>query len=174
MDLERRFIITMKSIKYFVIIGIITLLIGCNFADSNNQIDFNRVIDEPKKESLIGLWEVDSFSYNFISNHYKLDSKKVELKLVEDGTFIIKNYPDFEIGGFGKPINNELNTVSGKWNLKKIKDNWNLEMIFDKSQIYRNGISTLFELYLKSNKLIIWNSIGDPDQGNRLMFVKKE
>lgn len=40
-------------------------------------------------------------------------------------------------------------------------------MNFYQSNLYKNGMTTSFYLYLQDDSIIIWNFIRDPDTGER-------
>lgn len=48
---------------------------------------------------------------------------------------------------------------------------WGIELHLD--SLGANGISTIANLYEIKDKISIWLWVGDPDNGKRLLFVKK-
>ncbi|AXT18464.1 hypothetical protein D7030_07575 [Flavobacteriaceae bacterium AU392] len=162
----------MKKIKLILLtIALLLFIISCNFPISPNgsvSSKLKKIYDKPKIEDLAGTWEVDSFSYEFIKESYDIGNKKVELTLNENGTFIVKNVPDFN--DLNKENKNKLFEVEGKWKLNNYKNKeWNLYINSKKNY----GLTSVFYLYIKEGELIIWDFIGDPDSGNRLLFTKK-
>ncbi len=132
----------------------------------------NNLTKKPTQSEMIGIWEVDKFSYDLIKEK-GYEKKKIELKLKSDGTFEIYNLPNF-INVFDQTKEKYVNT-NGSWEIKKDfkEENWVLNMSFNKSNLYENGMSTSYDLYLQDNKIIIWTFIGDPDSGERFLFTKK-
>ena len=121
---------------------------------------------------MVGIWEVDKFSYE-LNEENGFERKKIELDLNENGTFEITNLPSY-INVFDQTDEKFVNT-SGKWKIgKDFKgEKWVLNMRFDKSNLYENGMSTSYDLYLQDDGIIIWYFIGDPDSGERFLYRKK-
>ena len=161
----------MKKITLLIIFLTLT---SCRYFNVSpvNGITTNNLTKEPTKSEIIGIWEVDKFSYDLIEEK-GYEKKKIELKLKSNGTFEISNLPKF-INVFDQTKEKYVNT-NGTWEIEKDfkEENWVLNMSFDKSNIYENGMSTSYDLYLQENKIIIWTFIGDPDSGERFLFTKK-
>ena len=137
-------------------------------------ITTKNVTEKPKNEDLIGTWEIDEFSYDLIiQNGYESD-KTIELKLLENNYFEIENFPEFA-DVFNESGNKKYHNLTGKWKVEKDFNNkyWVLSLNFDHSEFYNQGMNINYDLFLKNNKLIIWNFIGDPDSGERFLFEKK-
>jgi len=101
------------------------------------------------------------------------EKKKIELNLKENGTFKITNLPNF-INVFDQTTDKYVNT-DGTWEIEKDfkGKRWVLNMSFNKSNLYENGMSTSYDLYLQDDGIIIWYFIGDPDSGERFLYKKK-
>lgn len=171
---KKKYIFNIKPILILVLISLYTF--SCRFTGTkpiNNNMSMEDVVIKPDNSEIIGNWEVDSFSYELIKKHYAIGNKKVELLFFSNGSFVIKNFPEYEFGGFGEPKNEELlEEASGTWSLYQTKNKWELNMAFNNQKSFE-GYSINYFLYLKDEELVIWNFVGDPDLGNRLMFIKK-
>jgi hypothetical protein len=161
----------MKKITLLIILLALT---SCRYFNVSpvNGITTNNLTKEPTQFEIIGNWEVDKFSYDLIEEK-GYQKKKIELKLKSDGTFEISSLPNF-INVFDQAKEKYVNT-NGTWEIGKDfkEENWVLNMSFDKSNLYENGMSTSYDLYLQDGKIIIWTFIGDPDSGERFLFTKK-
>jgi hypothetical protein len=131
------------------------------------------VTEEPRIAEIVGSWNADDFSYKLINEKkiYKNDS--VSLILKEDHSFTAINFPDLLGEDFQIPVKGKLINATGKWNLVKVKDKWQISLDFDPGELFPKGIGGYYPLFRKDSKLIIWMFVGDPDQGNRLAFIKK-
>jgi len=132
-----------------------------------NGITTKNLSEKPLSKDIVGIWEVDKYSYELIQeNGY--EPKKVILKIKSDGNFEAINFPDF-MDVFSGKISKKYINVKGKWSLTKDfeEEKWVLLMDFENNQV------TDFDLFLEENKLIIWTFIGDPDSGNKFLFRKK-
>lgn len=143
----------MKKLKTIIVLFFVLVITSCHFFKPEDNINMKHLTTKPEILDIVGVWEIDKFSSDFIEKYYDISNRKVELELMENGIFKIKNFPDFEIGGFGKPINNKLLEITGKWELIKMnfKDYWSLNMRFDKEQPkpYNLGVTTFYDLYKK-------------------------
>lgn len=160
--------------KKITLLFIILTLASCRYFNVSpvNGITTNNLTKKPSQLEMIGIWEVDKFSYDLIEKKGFV-TKKIELKLKSNGTFEISNLPNF-INEFDQTKEKYINTT-GTWEIRKDsnKEYWILNMFFDKSNFYENGISTYYDLYLQDDNIIIWTFIGDPDSGERFLFTKK-
>ena len=154
---------------------LITLfLYSCNGLGPIDRKSTKNISEKPAEQELSGEWEVDNFSYNLIKEQYDLKARKVELILRKDGKFEAINFPDFVADGFGKTINRKFVNATGEWTTELDKGIWVLNMRFDKGELFQSGMDMSYDLYEKDSELVIWTFIGDPDQGDRLMFKKRE
>lgn len=161
----------MKKITLLIILLAFT---NCRYFNVSpvNGITTKNLTKKPTQEEMIGIWEVDKFSYDLIEQK-KYERKKIELKLNSNGTFEITNLPNF-VNVFDKTTEKYINTI-GTWKIGKDfkEDNWVLNMSFEKSNLYENGMSISYDLYLQDEAIIIWEFIGDPDSGERFLYRKK-
>lgn len=151
---------------------LIFILTSCRYLGPVDGIFTKNLKSRPDSSALIGNWEIDSLSYHLVRDQYKLNGEKVKLKILKTGNFLAENFPDFVKDGFGQSIHHRLLNASGKWDLDKIEGTWNLSMNFSPGDMYGLGWMP-YQLYLKNGKLVIWISLGDPDEGRRLLFKKE-
>ena len=160
--------------KFFVLILFLSLN-SCRYFNVSpvNGITTKDLTEKPKTIQFIGKWKLDKFSYDLINqNGYEI--KTVELNIKSDGSFELKNFPNF-IDVFTKSKTKEYLNVGGNWKIGKnfSDENWVLGLNFEKSSLYRNGFAMDFELYEEKGKIILWYFVGDPDSGERLLFRKE-
>ncbi|MBL4586651.1 MAG: hypothetical protein JKX84_06310 [Flavobacteriales bacterium] len=137
-----------------------------------NGITTKNLTEKPAQTEMIGIWEVDKFSYE-LNERKGYEKKKIELNLKENGTFDIINLPNY-VNVFDQTEEKYVNT-NGNWKVgRDFKgDRWILIISFNKSNLYENGMSTSYDLYLQEEGIIIWDFIGDPDSGERFLYRKK-
>jgi len=161
----------MKNITFLLIFLTLT---SCRYFNVSpvNGITTKNLTEKPTQTEMIGIWEVDKFSYDLIQEK-GYEKKKIELNLKDDETFEVTNLPNF-INVFDKTTERLVNT-GGTWEIgKDFKgEKWILNMSFNKSNLYENGIYTSYDLYIQDGGIIIWNFIGDPDSGERFLYKKK-
>ena len=161
----------MKNITFLIILLTLT---SCRYFNVSpvNGITTKNLTEKPSQIEMTGIWEVDKFSYDLISEK-GYERKKVELNLKENGTFEITNLPNF-INVFDQTTEEYVNT-NGSWEIGKDSkgEKWVLNMSFNKSNLYENGMYTSYDLYLQDGGIIIWNFIGDPDSGERFLYKKR-
>ena len=161
----------MKRIIYLLIFLTLT---SCRYFNVSpvNGITTKNLTEEPTQTEMVGIWEVDKFSYDLIERK-GYEKKKIQLNLMENGNFEISNLPNF-INVFDQTTEKYVNT-DGTWEIgKDFKgEKWVLNMNFNKSNLYESGMSTSYDLYIQDVGIIIWNFIGDPDSGERFLYKKK-
>lgn len=150
------------------------ILISCRYIGPVDDIIIKNLKSKPDSVALVGTWEVDNLSYDLVRKQYNLSNRKIKLRILKNGDFQAENFPDFVKDGFGRSIDNKLLNANGKWELEKIDNRWNLVTIYHSGQLYIMDTWIPNALYLQKGELTIWIWIGDPDEGNRLLFKKIE
>ncbi|WP_339920847.1 hypothetical protein [uncultured Flavobacterium sp.] len=160
--------------KRIICLLIFLTLTSCRYFNVSpvNGITTKNITEKPTQTEMCGIWDVDKFSYDLIERK-GYEKKKIVLNLKKNGTFEISNLPNF-INVFDQTTEKYVNT-SGTWKIGKDfnGENWVLEMSFNKSNLYENGMSISYDLYFQDDGIIIWNFIGDPDSGERFLYKKK-
>lgn len=160
--------------KRIICLLILATLISCRYFNVSpvNGITTKNLTEKPTQAEMIGTWEVDKFSYE-LNEEKGYEKKKIKLNLKDNGTFSITNLPNY-VNVFDQTEQKFVNT-SGTWKIgKDFKgEKWVLNIRFDKSNLYEDGMSTYYDLYLQDDGIIIWNFIGDPDSGERFLYRKK-
>ncbi|WP_156879240.1 hypothetical protein [Salinimicrobium xinjiangense] len=161
----------MKRITFLIILLILT---GCRYFNVSpvNGLTIKNLTEKPTQKEIVGLWEVDKISYDLIEEK-GYEKKEIELNLKSNGTFEITNLPNF-INVFDQTSEKYVDT-DGTWQIGKDskEENWVLHMRFNDSNLYENGMSTSYDLFLEEEGIIIWDFIGDPDSGERFLYRKK-
>ncbi len=161
--------------KKIIFLLIVLSFSSCRYFNVSpvNGITTKDLTEEPLSKDFIGSWEVDKFSYDLIrENGY--DLKKVKLDIKNNGSFEAINFPDF-IDVFSENISKKNINTKGMWKIKKDfnEEKWGLQLDFEKSDLYKDGLSISYDLYIQEDKLILWSFIGDPDSGERFLFQKE-
>lgn len=160
--------------KKLVYIYILLNFTNCRYFNISpvDGITTKNLTEKPTLKEIVGSWEVDGFSYK-LNEDKGYERKNIILHLNENETFEIINLPNY-IYNINSTKEKFINT-NGTWDIVKDYNNrnWCLKLNFNKSLWFENGMSTLYDLYLQNNKLIIWNFIGDPDVGERFLYKKQ-
>ncbi len=164
--------------KISFIAGVILIMfsiIQCRYFNVSpvDGIRIKNLKEKPENTELFGSWEIDKESYDYMKTMNYLNNKSVTLILNSDQTFIANNFPDFL---FSETIPDSILHLpfEGTWKINKdYYGNWVLDLSFDKNEFYKDGMSIFYDLYKKNDNLIIWAFIGDPDSGERFLFMKK-
>jgi len=145
---------------------------SCQSKPPTDNTKLQKVTEKPDLDKLIGEWEIDNFSYDFISNKYDISENKVALVLNEDNSFKLMKMPFYD--NFGVPKNTELVDIEGRWELKQSFDKkyWEMKLRF---VLNKKKSSLNLMLFNRLNSgLILWYYVGDPDSGNRILFEKSK
>ena len=139
----------MKEIALLIILLTFT---NCRYFNVSpvNGITTKNLTEKPTQEEMIGVWELDKFSYDLIEQK-KYEKKKVELKLNSNGTFEITNLPNF-VNVFDETTEKNINTI-GTWKIGKDfkEENWVLNM----SDIFIQPFDGIVASNLQINNLVI-------------------
>ncbi len=139
----------------------------------NPTIKFSKVAEKPADSLLIGTWEVDRFTYEFLRKHVDVDDRKVTLTLKKDRTLTSMNLPNMNSYNLYQP-DSLLGKMTGSWEPEQSykKDRWQVQLSFDWKGGTRYGFAGSYYIYKRNDSLFLWRYIGDPDSGNRLLFRK--
>lgn len=160
----------MKKNRIVLIFVLLTIIYSCNFYSpvKKSLTPMKNVIVKPEVNQLVGNWVIDSFSNKFIMKHYEMEDKKILLSINEDGSLLLENIPD--LNTLDNKKTNDLYNLAGKWELTQFKKEG--KWYFDFNLIKYIGLNTTSHLYYKNGNLVIVNYVGDPDEGNRILFEK--
>ena len=160
--------------KKIIVFLILISFIECRYLNIS-PVDGIRTKDvktKPAESRLVGIWNIDNFSYETLKD-YGYEDKMVKLELKEDQSFDAINFPDIILDYSFEPTLTYTNST-GKWEIIKNQNNkWVLNLKFDENEVLHQGLNTSYDLYLTNGNLIIWTFIGDPDSGERFLFEKE-
>jgi hypothetical protein len=152
---------------------IINILISCNFTSPKVNELQTKAVDYNEKD-IIGTWDLDKFSYKYLSKKNNLDSIYITFKA--DSTFVMNNSIDL----FNKSADLSLNKmINGKLDNINIHGFWKISRYdTSNSQVlslkYNNIQKSGFNIYKKGDEYQIWYFLNDPDTGQRLRFLKRQ
>jgi hypothetical protein len=131
-----------------------------------------KVTQKPNDSLLIGTWEVDKFSYDYIEKLIDIEGKKIMISIHKEGVLGSANLPNFRWSNEDKPT--KLINPEGTWKLNQSykKDRWQISMSFGRQGGYEYRFAGRYDIYKRNDSLFLWMFIGDPDSGNRLLFQK--
>lgn len=163
--------------KYILLCMFCFLCFGCLGIIDESQ---NKPVTDINRQSLLGKWKADRFSYQFDFNEEKIDS--MDLVLYKDGTFVMHNGIKVT-GEGGYQLTNyrpwKQVDFSGTWELGKrtqkgYKDQYEIKFHIgkEKNKYLPNYYSHQAPIYKNKDKYRIFIFIGDPDSGNALSFRK--
>ena len=147
-----------------VLILPIILLAGCPAVDTR-ELNFTR--HKPRVEDLIGTWSLDKESMEDIRERGKYLKANPLITLRIDGTFSIRDMPDWWSSEFGKSSGN-VESFDGLWNIEQTKEIWNVWSIDLQAPQYRNSI----HLYRQKPPYALFIVIGDPNDANAMIFER--
>ena len=151
------------------------LLSACYFFGPVDETQYKQPGFVPTVQQLAGKWKADPGSYKLIKAKkvYKIDS--LYMVLHNDSTFEAVNFPDFVNNNTELPVNGELYNASGKWRIDNYDNRPSIDLSFSTSAFFKVPTSRSIQIYsrVKDSKLVLWLWVGDPDEGNCLLFVKE-
>ncbi len=155
--------------KYQYICKVLFILLVLNTSSCSLPLDrvfsfYGLAFTEPHKTEIIGIWMPDEST----RVKYNLD---ISTKLIfsADGSFKAENVPHWWKG--------ESIGISNKgiWNLKKSNCCWSIELKFTNLLTnFLTGIGLLEHRFNGDPKYLIEITLGDPDSGNSMIFVKQK
>lgn len=161
----------MKKRNILITIFIPFITISCNFFGSiDSNIQTNNIVFNEK--DIIGTWELDKFSYDYLLATSKFDS--IHFTFNSNGTFVLNNSKNLFVYDLDLDKNKILidnQKTKGKWNItqNKVLDRNELNIFFDNEKYPLSGLN----IYKKKEEYQIWWFLNDPDSGERLRFIKK-
>ena len=132
------------------------------------MIDFkesNFTRTKPNKEDLIGVYTPNKKSLQEIRTrgHYPVATHEIILR--SDGTFSIKNMPDWWMNGTGES-GGKLESLDGRWDLEEAKDIWTIWQISLDTSKARMHVN----VYYQRPPYSIFVRVGDPNNGYAMVF----
>lgn len=67
----------------------------------------------------------------------------------------------------------KMENATGKWEVPKNKERWEVEMAFDKSKLFTVKTYMNFDIAIIDSTYHLYIYLGDPDEGEIIMFEKK-
>lgn len=156
------------------LIYIVSLLIlsSCHYFAPVNETVYKKPSNVPTISQIAGRWAADSNSYNLIKKKgYKPDS--ISLIINNDSTFTAVNFPDLVANISGSPVKKELHNGSGIWRVYTPDKEPILYLTFKAGELFKTPSSIPLSPFTKDSKLVLLLWIGDPDNGEQIVFVKK-
>lgn len=145
--------------KYQYILTILLLLLFLN-TSCNLPFFYSPAFTEPSKIEIIGVWTPDGTT----RDKYNLNNS-AKLIFNADGSFKTKNMPHWWLGQSIIVLN------EGMWNLSKKDCCWLIVLNFPGLAA---EVSLLEHKFNAEPKYIIAVTLGDPDSGNSMIFVKQK
>lgn len=142
----------------------------CFFSCSPPQRQFTK--DEPKLNSLVGTYKLDTLKADCLSQADK--TKDVEFTLNADSTFSVKNFPIF-----GQLEKYQVCNGNGRWHIEQEKswNCWGIFIIYDLVVNSQTGDTistpvTNYFIYGDKEPYKIYVMISDPDQWYGMLLKK--
>ena len=150
----------------------------CGFGARDFDQDYFTKI-EPKSENLAGTYVPAKESATLIkeTGHYNL--KDISISLFSDGTFEMKNMPDWWMTtgeNFGES-NGGSDSGEGRWSIHKssLDSSWQIEFefksgTFNSREDLSDGFFTTKDMGGDQPPYTLWFYVGDPDRGRVMVF----
>lgn len=157
---------------HLIIFSLVMTLISCNGFGPRDTSHDTAVNSINELNGLPGTWNATKSVYKMLrGKNYTIDS--VRLILHADSTFELTNTPDCINDPAGKSKDQLLESTKGSWTTQIMRNQWMLVMTFDQGKIFESKTRMNFEIRSIDSTLTISYFIGDPDQGDILMFKKE-
>jgi hypothetical protein len=151
-----------------VVVCLFAVLIftGCPAIDTK-ELNYTR--SKPAVSDLIGTWTPDRSSMDEILNRGGYTNIQPAITLRAEGTFSIRDMPDWWSDGFGAS-HGKVESLDGKWALEKEKEVWDVWIISLRTgEAYRS-----VHLYRQKPPLAIFVRVGDPNEGDAMIFERSK
>lgn len=129
------------------------------------ELNFTR--NKPNIEDLIGTWTPDKTSMEDISNRGHYANAKPTITLRTDGTFSIREMPDWWSDGFGRSHGSVV-ALDGKWMLEQREEVWRIWTL----RLRTSELLTWIHLYRQRPPYALFIGIGDPNDANAMLFER--
>lgn len=147
--------------------GISLLLLALILAGCFNAIDFkefNFTHSKPKRENLIGVWRPDKATLDDIHKRGHYPDAKYEIILREDGTFSLRNIPDWwTFEQFGES-GGKFVSFDGRWDLTAYSGPWEISLVTTNNEGYSVNV------YRQKPPYSLFLRLGDPNDGDAMIF----
>ena len=155
----------MKTIiKIILFVFMATLLSGCPAIDWK-EINFTRA--KPAIENIVGTWIPTSDTLTYIRRKGGYPVVKHELIIRANGSFSMRNMPDWWSDGFGESKKG-FESGDGVWRFRQDSNIWTIWLI---ELEFSYGISSV-HLYKQGPPYLIFIRVGDPNNGEAMFFER--
>ena len=140
-------------------------LAGCPAVDFK-EFDFTRT--KPKTEELVGVWTPTKDTLLDIRERGHYAEAEYYIELRADSSFLFHNIPDWWSDGFGES-HGKLETFTGTWDVTEDSNIWKIWNI----TLSTSKFITSIHLYRQKPPYQLFIRVGDPNQGDAMLFEKK-
>lgn len=144
------------------------LLSACSGTGPFSANSLKPIDQKPKDREIVGFWKTDDLSKSDVKDTFNVEALDTRIWFHNDGTFEGMDFPD--LGSLTD--NHQSGTVTGKWEIAAKNQQWELFMHFDKGEVMSEELSTYFVMSQKKKDLVLWEQLGDPATGKRMLFEK--
>jgi hypothetical protein len=147
------------------------LCASCNVPLGDALSPYKYVSAEIVRAELVGNWTPDRATFDDMLERGGYDLPTyTELILRGDGTFMMLNMPDWVNDGFGESHRGTF-SESGRWELEKDSGHWTINLTYSGTH---RPVNLLEHRLRNTPRFYVEFILGDPDSGDRMIFVKKE
>jgi len=155
-----------KQTKSYISLAVMALVLSACLGDPYSGSYTNR---RPHESDLVGTWVPNQNTLRDMRNRgrYPIEQGRTSLILRADGKFEMLDMPDWWRDPFGRP-HGHLESSSGTWKLKENSTGpvWEIELQFPTWW-------TTTALRNEKPPYFIHFTIGDPDNGEAMTFIRK-
>lgn len=158
--------------RSFVIL-VVVILAGCQ-RDPYTSI---YTMTQPETNDVVGVYVPDTNTIALISKERHYGPARTSITLLDDGTIIITNIPDWWLT-FGES-HGGFDSGHGTWSIQKHQEWWTLSVGFTDTTQFASltnkpeGMGTEMMLVGEKPPYKIHLALGDPDSGRSMEFEKK-
>ena len=154
----------MQRVSAILLITAGLLLAGCPMIDFK-ELNFTR--KKPALEDIVGVWTPTPATLKEIRTRGRYRETTHELVFRSDGTFSMKDMPDWWRGGFGRS-SGQFDSGEGKWDLQPAENVWQIWTI----RLTFAAKITSVNLYRQKAPYLIFVRVGDPNEGYAMFFER--
>ena len=154
-------------------IFMLLFLCACNGLGPITQSEDNLSVDYLTGTEVVGRYVLAEQSYELIKENYDYKDEVVLINMLKNHQFVFRNTPDFMASLSGNPINGLFVETQGDWNFDTLFNAQKLKMTFKKGTLFHVETTLYFNLQRIDSVVTLSHYIGDPDNGERLLFTKE-
>lgn len=154
----------MKKILFAIAVLLSTVVCVTPNLDTENFVR-----EQPAEADLVGTYKLIETSQQLIEEEGGYEPRDISVKLAADGSFEIKNIPDWWWDSFGK-ASGSFGSGTGTWKIVAHQQWWDVQFDIEEGDIPYGGTSV--PIAGEAPPYRLWFQVGDPDLGRAMIFER--